>query len=136
MKHLLAALMLVLAISATASAQDNSVEAFFTGQTMQKMAEQPLLPPFLAQKYLRGDAYSAWCLLHNEAEYERVAANREPGRLITVSETRGEIYGGLTYSPLYGIINVGNQRDRIRTYVIGGYHGGPVTIYNPYFTPE
>ena len=152
MKHLLIALMLVLAISTTASAQDNVVEAFFTGETMQKLAEQPLLPPFFALKYLRGEAYSAWCLLHNKAERERVAENREPGRLITVFDMRGEIYGNQTYHPYYGnqtyqtyhpyygTINVGdtryNRTETTRTYEIGGYGGGPMTIYNPYFIPD
>ena len=133
---------MVIAFAQDAVAQDAVAQYTFSEyQVVQAYIEEfPVHHPFFAQKYLRDDMYSAWCLLHNKAEYTRAADAREPGRLTTVSDIRVDIYGdGLTVHPGYGTVNYGNtsfnRKTIVRTYESGGRSGGPITIYNPYVVP-
>jgi hypothetical protein len=102
----------------------------------------PNLPPMFAQQYLRGDAYVAWALQHNKRAYEDAKARREPGSVAIVIDYQGETYGNqtVTFGVGYGSLSTGDSRTNVRqvtrSYETVGYGGGPVTIYNPYVSPE
>lgn len=99
---------------------------------------QELLQPVLAGETLYGEDYFEWCMRWNKLE-EHLAEQRA----IAPRSIRGSVSSGSSFSvgavgrSLFGCTS-GSRRttfssqSREQVWRIGGYGGGPVTIYNPF----
>ena len=92
---------------------------------IEKSVEKPvatLMDPYFAKKHLRGDAWAAWAIKHNERA-------REVGE-----DRRTEVIRGTTTRIESNRGNVTITTTPLLTHKI--YTGGTRTIYNPYCPPQ
>ncbi len=99
-----------------------------------------LLPPYLATRTLSGKAYFEWCLRWNQQQHQLAEQRRIPPRRVSgrVTQRRGFSRSTSSGGYFYGVSRGDFQsesRDTEREWEIGGYGGGPITIYNPFVPP-
>ena len=101
---------------------------------------QELLAPFVATRNLHGKDYFEWCLRWNKLQYFLASKRAVPPQTIRgiVTTRHGYSEGGTPNSywrpPGFGHRSHSTSRTREEVWQIGGYGGGPVTIYNPFVT--
>jgi hypothetical protein len=100
-----------------------------------------LLPPILSTQLLGEEDYFEWCLQWNKTQYAQASARAVPPRVISgwltnrTSYTQSGTAGGLFGRARRGSRDSTSQ-SRGQEWRVGGYGGGPVTIYNPFVPPK
>lgn len=97
--------------------------------------EQRILPPFFAKKYLRGDAWAAWAIEHNERAAEKAERNRRE-LIVTDSGMMMTLQGGRSTGTVPGTVLIDGGQRRPPRFWRYQQSGGPVTIFNPYCPPR
>ena len=101
-----------------------------------------LLPPYLATRSLGPTDYFEWCLRWNARQYELAKERAVPPRVISGRQTDRRGYSrGWAERRRFATSRFGRSfgsttLSREQNWYIGGYGGGPVTIYNPFVPPS
>lgn len=138
MRYLLTLLLLVVPTCAFAEEETSflpTLKRMLAEKTVVQQLTQDEAPhPFFAQKYLRGDAWAAWAIQHNNETLQRAKDTAVPGTEVQVQ------IGNPYYPPLGGYWHSRNryyEKDVYKSYSYT-YGGGSVGVilYNPYVQPK